>query len=440
MKSFRLCLMFVLAAQASMQLNAEEVPDGLTGDDWTAAHGKIAERLFAEWKSTGNEPEDFHRHAVCGERADLIERRFSGDRIAETEIKVTAPDVPRDVTIQEWMPYESECRKNGSFHSVWRRITKDRFEIWTPTEGRLYDSSGKLLVTAKVHRGDGNGREWYGAFLPDGSWVTTDIDDRDDTLRMYSAKGKRSWSIKGGTLIPRKKDADAYESLPLIAWARSTKDGKAWVISVGSEMGRGWVRVTPDGKWMDVSCPWKVFFPQQLGPRGMYTCKKTMDDNGGLSMERNEHSHGQYVGWPLYGLSISEENDVCIPAGEKFGILPDAWSFFIEANYDRYDLTFERTNEDREKERVWLFDAKGKYQHWIKGHTAGSSLAKGGLWVVLPDDSCVRVDKGYSVGPHLKFTTGKNEKLVPLEIHDDIGLGLFLADKQLLLGKWSTKH
>ena len=419
----------VVAAQAA------EVPDHLTGDEWVAAHSKAAADEFSEWKTTGKESESFQNHAVRGNRADLIERVLSGDRLAESEIRADVPPASCDVTVRNLTPAVfAGSGQMPSCETVWRRITKDRFEVWTPQEGKLFDAGGKQVAQAKVHRSDGWGRQWYGAFLTDGSWVTTDLDDRDDRLTMFSAKGKRQWSTKGGTLIPQQKNDDSYPSLPLIAWARAARDGKSWIVAVGSEFGRGWVKITPDGKCQKISCPWMECLPQQLGPRGMYTAKLGMSDDGALSINRNEPSHGVEVGWPTYEFPAGKT--VRIPSGEKFGVLPDAWAVFIESNVNRQDPTL----EDRQLERVWLFDAKGNFQHWVKGRKVGVSWVSGGLWVRLPDNSCLRVDKGFVVGARRVFTTPDHNPLVPVEIHDDIGLGLFLIHDQLALGTWKTKE
>ena len=64
-----------------------------------------------------------------------------------------------------------------------RRVTKDAVEVWTPNHGWLFDGQGQLLHEAHPPRGTGYGREWYGAFLPDGRWVTTDLDEMDGRLQ-----------------------------------------------------------------------------------------------------------------------------------------------------------------------------------------------------------------------------------------------------------------
>ncbi|MEO5715609.1 MAG: hypothetical protein ABIT37_19175, partial [Luteolibacter sp.] len=327
---------------------------------------------------------------------------------------------------------ESAIKEGDSYPTVWRRITKDRFEIWTPKSGKLYDAKGKLITQVKVHRGDGWGREWYGAFLPDGRWITTDIDEFDKEVIAFSSKGKRLWSVKGATLIPKSKDPDAMESLSLIAWARADKDGKAWIVSVGSEWGRGYVKLTPDGKWTNLDNPWKECLPQQLRSRGMYTSRSTKSDDGSELVSRTEASHGIRVGWPHYYFSKSTSPDILIPNGDDFGILPDSWSVFIESDCG----PFTEAAEDRKDERVWFFDAKGVYQHWIKGRAVGASLPSGGLWIRQLDDSCSLVDKGYIVKSRMKFSTKEKKPLVPVELHDDIGLGVFLLDGKLVLGTW----
>ncbi len=413
-------------------LHAAEAIESTGDDEWdkdAAEAGKEAEDHFATWKSTGKMPEDFEDRAVHGAREDLVLRLVSGDKLVETEIKTDLPSTPCEVTIRDTAALETAVKESGDHSTVWRRITQNRFEIWTPVSGKLFDAKGKLLAEAKVHRGDGWGREWYGAFLPDGRWITTDIDEFDKEVTAFSAKGKRQWAVKGATLIPKNKDADGESALPLIAWGRADKEGKAWIVSVGSEQGRGFVKLTADGKWTKIENPWPECFPQQLRSRGMYTDRYTKSDDGAFVVNRTEAGHGMWVGWPHYHFP---NFNILIPNGDDFGILPDAWSVFIESDCGPCTEAV----EDRKDERIWFFDAQGTYQHWIKGRTVGASLPSGGLWIRQLDDSCALVEKGYSVKSHLKFTTKEKQALVPVEFHDDIKLGVFLMDGKLVLGSW----
>ncbi|MEO8614547.1 MAG: hypothetical protein ABI600_05350 [Luteolibacter sp.] len=413
-------------------LHAEEAIQNPGDDEWdkeVKAAGKAAEQDFEVWKSTGKVPEEFTDHVIQGAREDLVQRMISGDKLQETEIKTDLPTTTFEVSIHATAPMDSALKEGDSYRTVWRRITKDRFEIWTPKSGKLYDAKGILLAEAKVHRGDGWGREWYGAFLPDGRWITTDIDEFDKEVTAFSVKGKQQWSVKGATLIPKSKDPDAEDSMPLIAWARADKNGKAWIVSIGSERGRGFVKLTPDGKWTKIDDPWKECFPQQLRSRGMYIDRFTRSDDGSLIVSRTEASHGMFVGWPHYHFP---KNDLLIPNGDDFGILPDSWAVFIESDCG----PFTEAPEDRKDGRVWFFDANGTYQHWIKGRTVGASLPTGGLWIRQLDDSCALVAKGHIVKSRVKFSTKEKKSLIPVELHDDIGLGLFLSGDKLVLGIW----
>ena len=398
--------------------------DSLEGDAWTAAHAAAAEKQFAVWKETGKAPEELLHHAMRGERPDLQERVLSGDRLVETEIKAEMPAVKTEVVIHAAPPLESATKNGNQYSTVWRRITKDRFEVWTPLGGELFDAKGGKVAVAKVARGDGWGREWYGAFLLDGRWVTTDINERDDRLTMFSAKGKKLWSLAGDKLLPENEE---QESAPLIAWARSDKSGKAWIVAVGADFGRGWVKVTPEGKSSAVDCPWKECFPQQLGKRGFYTSLKVMSDDGSVLIRRDEAGHGIAVGWPSY--NFPAEASLVVPDGGRFGILTGGKTVFVEASAG--SLTAGK--EERKQERVWLFDTDGKYQHSITGRSVGAGLKDGGLWVRMLDDTAVRIDKEGVARQKLSFTEGRRS-LIPVELHDDIGLGLFLKDDHLAVG------
>lgn len=387
-----------------------------------------AESFFEEWKKTGILSEEFLDQVVRGERPDLQERVLAGDRLEEITIHPHQALEKVVVTVRDLSPVITEL-KESDYTTVWRRITKDRFEIWTPTSGELFDATGEKISEARVSRGDGWGREWYGAFLPDGRWVTTDLDELDNRLSFFSAKGKKLKVIKGDTLIPPRPDE---QSIPLIGWARSDKQGKGWIVSIGSEEGRGWVRVTPEGKFSRVTCPWKECFPQQLGKRGMYTSLQVMSDDGTTKVTHNEAGHGMWVGWPSY--EFPSGKSLVIPDGERFGILSDNQTIYVEDSYN--DPTSSR--EEREGAKMWFFTPDGKCLGTVPGTSVGASLKSGGLWIRLMDDSSLRVDQGKAAGARLSFITEDQQPLIPVELHDDIGLGLFLKGEELALGTWKN--
>ncbi len=302
-----------------LRLHAAEVIENPGDDEWekeVRAEGKAAEEDFATWKTTGKLPESFEDHAIRGAREDLVQRQFSGDKLAETEIKTDLSAKTCEVTV---------------------------------------------------------------------------------------------------------RDTELIES--------SIKEGNAWIVSVGSEHGRGFVKLTPDGKGRKIDDPWLECFPQQLRSRGMFTDRYNKSDDGSLLVNRTEAGHGMHVGWPHYHFL---DTDILIPNGDDFGNLPESWSVFIESDCG----PFTQATEDRKDERTWFFDAKGIYQHWSHGRTVGTSLPSGGLWIRQLDDSCSLVEKGHTIKSRMKFSTKDQKSLIPVELHDDIGLGLFLLSGELVLGTW----
>src|SRR5205823_1644633 len=106
---------------------------------------------------------------------------------------------------------EDEMFSSLTWEESWlaRRLTSDRIEVWTPRHGWLFDQNGRLLHEARPLRRTGHGREWYGAFLPDGRWVTTDLDEMDGTLAFFSAAGEPLRTLTCEELAPPPKDRGA---------------------------------------------------------------------------------------------------------------------------------------------------------------------------------------------------------------------------------------
>ena len=91
-----------------------------------------------------------------------------------------------------------------------RRLTTNALEVWTPVHGWLFDGRGRLLSEARSPVDKPMGRQWYGAFLPDGRWVTTDIEQEhpypeksDFSLTFFSREGTRLKTIPARSLPPK---------------------------------------------------------------------------------------------------------------------------------------------------------------------------------------------------------------------------------------------
>jgi hypothetical protein len=149
-------------------------------------------------KKLGREMVDQAVHYKDDEEYDgLIYEVAAGGPIAALEIKIPAKTkavkVKSGLTItsfdrQKFTAWTWHWTEAAPF--IERRITKNAVEVWTPKEGWLFSGRGKLLNHATVPRRDGKGQQWYGAFRPDGCWVTTALWERDDTLFLYAKNGK----------------------------------------------------------------------------------------------------------------------------------------------------------------------------------------------------------------------------------------------------------
>lgn len=318
---------------------------------------------------------------------------------------------------------------------IWRRITPDHLELWNAKQGWLFDGKGRLLNHAIVPRHDGDGREWRGAFLPDGRWVTTDLFESDKTLTGFSKDGKWLWEIQGDKLVPPSKDELALGQLVgLIGWARSDAKGKGWVVSVGSDWGRGVAWVSADGpknRKQPVD-PWKLTFPRALGPRGYYIELSVPSDDGKTLFFKNEAGHGPFVGFPNYSIN-SAEWKLTIPNGNRhFGFWPDSNEIYIGTDASG--------NLERQGS-MWFFDETGKYRGEIEGLVLGDASNKKDLLVQNSENDVLQINRKLQVTATRRYTWKKGGATArPLEIYEDLGIGFFLLEegknKTVVLATW----
>ena len=362
---------------------------------------------------------------------DGLPRNEIAASAAATEIKLT----PLTVLAGAQLDFDREPWASPIF----RRIARDRVEAWTPVEGWLFDATGKLLADVKVPRRDGKGRDWFGAFLPDGTWITTDLWDNDEQLNCFSRTGEWKWDLPGKTIRarlakPRDHPDDLNEPLvPAIGWVRADKTGKAWLVALGFDYTRGFARVGPRRQITplpeDVKL-WNEVYPRSMGVRGMYTDLFIDSDDAKANLAREEVSHGVGVGWPSYRLA--EWNVVIREGTIEFGFLPHSHDVYVEG--------YQPVDEPRRNlpHRVIFFDAGGKYRGEVTGSWLGDTANGRGLLVqdaghrvldVVSDHSGLRVVKGR------KFVWGGMDEVVPLAIYDDLRLGFFLRGPGLTVGE-----
>lgn len=314
---------------------------------------------------------------------------------------------------------------------VFRRMTANRFEAWTSKEGWLFDGKGKLRADVKVPRRDGNGREWFGAFLPDGRWITTDLWANDEQLNCFSPSGEWKWELPGKKILSQlakpkmSLDSSNEPTVPSIGWARADKTGHRWLVCLGFDYTRQYTLIDSTGRIRrvdDQDSPWSEVYPRAMGARGMYTSLYIESDDGKMSVHRNEAGHGVEVGWPRYDW-VNMDTVVIQGGDDEFGFWPHSHDVYIEGQQsvpEPWHLPH----------LVWFFSAGGKYQGEVVGSRLGDAANGHDLLIQDADDQVVQVasDKdGLAIQDVRRFAWADGTTAVPLAIYDDLHLGFFLG-------------
>ena len=440
-----------------------EEPEGvnyfsdLSGDEWVKATTREAELHFAAWKSAQGaerkrEAEIVRFYALRADHPEMFDQVLADGRLAETEVRAPADTAQIRVNVKHEVPHDAVQRYTQN--PIWRRITPTAFEMWTPGKGWLFNSRGDLLNTAVPSRNKSQGRQWFGAFIPDGRWITTELLEGDGRVYIFNRKGRCTHEIKAAALLEKDRARIRSAKPELVPWARSTGDGEAWIVRVGSEEGRGESLLNPDGTWRKLaasSSPWRHCMARQLGVRlsGGICFYSVESDDGAWWMHSGQPSHGMGVGYPGYSVARSGAGDDAtgfsvgkIPGnGDGFGFWPHSRSIHILG-----------------EGRTWFFDAKGNYRGWIAGERVGDAADGKGMIFRMKDGRSATVSPDLKVTRTERFTLADGRRILPLELHPDIGLGVFavrgksdadskeLSDTELLvdtsrtvlLGRWES--
>ena len=446
-------------------------------DDWDkelAGRRRECDRLFARWQRTrdlqrrASLGEELLEAAIRAERPGVIEEIAAGGELARKEIKL--PRRARSVPLRELRTFdgiETSLGQEDGYYAPeyadgkttakgWlvRRITPDAWEVWTPAHGWLLDAKGQVLNEARPQRGEGTGREWFGAFLPDGRWVTTDLEETDGTLTFYSREGERVRQVTSAELAP---PGQYHPPRSLLGWGRSDKDGAAWIVNVGSEQGYATVRVGPEGPARVLAGieRWELCHPRALGPRGWYITMWVPDDAGQALLTRESAGHGPNVGFPTYSIgeaaSFSLEGDpetrppgkgrVTLPDGNRvFGFWPGGQDLFIGTEAE--DETTRRrlaTVPDGTPilDKTWFFDRQWNLQGWTRARRLADAADGRSLLLRAVDDSrVVTLGPDRRVGEVRRFAWPGGKTAEAVKLFDDLRLGLFVRRGKLVLAGW----
>jgi hypothetical protein len=408
--------------------------------------------------------------AVTMDRSVVVENVLTGGKLKARRIPI--PRGGKTVVLREVRRFSgiNAILANELLHGDWvaRRMTTDRLEVWTATHGWLLDGAGRLVAEANVVRQGGTGREWHGAFLPNGQWITTQITENDSTLSFFTAKGELSRVLKCSELAMRTPEDDGFD---LIGWARSDQEGNGWVVNVGSEYGYATVWVGPDGPARRLTGieRWERCNPRALGPRGTVWSMAVPDDKGEWFLERREANHGKWVGYPTFTLEPIDEtkwnvNDQrwenlelpLVPSAHHvFGFWPGKPTVFIGAesipesgpdktHTRKWTYIPERTATGEISERgspivdkTWFFDGDHKCSGWIAGRRIGDAADGKSLLFRLTADSRVAVLKPDLTLASIRRMQWKDGTTADaFVLWDDLRRGLFVRDRNLVLAAW----
>ena len=337
----------------------------------------------------------------------------------------------------------------------WRGgLTPETLEVWTPKHGWLFNGHGHLLHEARSPGDKPVGREWYGAFLPDGRWITTEVDDYDCNLSFFSQEGKLLRTVSSAELAP---PGPYHNERTLLGWARSNRTGMAWIVNVGSEEGYATVEIGPQG----ASRPllgverWRACYPRALGARGFYISMWAPDDAGKVLLMRNSAGHGVYVGYPSYSLVVpnlnlfipdmlSEGEGLCnVPNGNDiFGFWPGGRNVYVGATRTLYspDRPSDPVNSGQpyNENATWFFTDKGKFQGWMRARRlADAADGRAMLFRLEGSQTVVTLRPDLHAIQVRRFVWEKNgHTAIALSLFDDLRLGLFRQKNKLVLARW----
>jgi hypothetical protein len=346
------------------------------------------------------------------------------------------PPVARRVQLKPLRTIDTKADFHGDnfpLSPVYRRITQRRFEAWSSLNGWLFDEHGKLLAQVSVPRRDGIGRDWFGAFLSDGTWITTDLWEHDEQLNCYDARGIWKWYLPGAKIAAAlpKSATEESEMIPTFGWARADQTGRRWIVSVGEDYTTSQAEVDRNGRFTVLSPKESIYqlvYPRAMGPRGTHTSVYIDRDDSKASLHRDEPAHGPEVGWPAYSVSSGQDT---LQLGEgtlNFGYWPHCGRIYVATDQD-----FRKTD------RTWFFNAKLHYAAEIKGAYLADAANGNDLLVLDPDNRLVEVAwtaNGVKAVAARAFLWPDGMPAVPLAIYDDLRRGFFQRGQKIVLASW----
>jgi hypothetical protein len=440
--TFSLILLFAAAYTGSAQTNSPASPPATNAAASTARFDENADAatqvpiLHQAWAA---EHDPAKRRDLAAQLVQAVIHVYEhqpidiADEVARNGLprnEIAPPPTAMDAPLTPLVTLDAVHTNEGDYppSPVFRRLSAHRIEAWTPREGWLFDAQGKLVADVHVPRRDGAGREWFGAFLPDGAWITTDLWNDDRQLNAYTPTAVWQWELPGTKIVaalPKPETSTNNEPVvPTIGWARADSTGRKWLVGVGLDYTRGFALVDPDGHVQPLpndTSLWSMVYPRSMGVRGYYIHLYIDSDDGRTTLSQDSAGHGVEVGWPTYSLSRSWS--AIINGGtDRFGFWPESHRIYVEAE-SRGPDPWHAPHE------VWFLDANGKYEAEVTGSYLADAANGRDLLLKDAGDRVLRVvsgKNGVSISGARTFTWPDGSVAVPLAVYDDLHLGFFL--------------
>ena len=281
-----LVIEFTVFSFGAWVLSASAATDARSQFDSQASAGSQIPALHRAWLA---EHDQTKRRDLAGQLLEAVIHDYDAqpveiaDEVARNgapKNEIMSPIPARVVALDPVFILKDAHSKEWDYplSPVFRRISSHRIEAWTSREGWLFNANGKMVADVKIPRRDGSGREWFGAFLPNGTWITTDLWGDDKQLNCYDSKASWLWELPGSQLVARlpkpgtNPDFSDEPIAPSIGWARADSTGRRWLVCLGFDYARGYVLVDPARHIQPLSYTadiWNLVYPRNMGVRGM---------------------------------------------------------------------------------------------------------------------------------------------------------------------------
>ena len=240
-----------------------------------------------------------------------------------------------------------------------------------------------------------------------------------------------------------------------MGWARSDKDGKGWVVNVGSDEGFATVQVGPEGPPRQLFGVerWQACYPRALGPRSGYLERWVPDDTGDVLLAAERAGHGPNIGYPGYALTVPrhvampDEDDhgkvlFGVPDGDDiFGFWPGRRDLFVgairggDARGGRAERRY--TGSPPDENATWFFTADGAFRGWLRGRRlADAADGRAMLFRMEGSQQVVTLHPDLRTARARRFAWADGSTAIALSLFDDLRLGLFIKNGKLALAGW----